>query len=136
MKKILMLIAFLGTYTMASSATSDISVSEKQICVDKIAKRDTIIIREVRLAREARSSEVNPSRTREISSEDRDNRVSRGERKNREITVEEEKNTHISRTRHSRHDNRLVRHSRHSRCLRIATRKSRIVRHTVLLASL
>ena len=64
MKKILMLLAVIGTYAMATNV-ADMTVSQKQESVDKILKKDIVVFRETRNSRKVRTSRT--SRVREVA---------------------------------------------------------------------
>ena len=82
MNKILILLVLIGTYVMAIDV-ADMTLSEKQERLDKLLKKDSVVLRQVRSSREIRTvtRKARASRVRETILTLRHARVARGERK-------------------------------------------------------
>ena len=82
MNKILILLIVVGTYVMATDV-ADMTLSQKQERLNKLFKKDRVVLRQVRSVRETRTvtRKARESRVRETLLTHRHVRVARSERK-------------------------------------------------------
>ena len=82
MNKILILLVLIGTYVMATDV-ADMTLSQKQERLNRLFKKDRVVLRQVRSSREVRTTtrKARESRVRETILIHRHARVARGERK-------------------------------------------------------
>ena len=82
MNRILMLLVLVGTYLMATDV-ADMRLSQQQERLDKLFKKDRVVLLQVRSSQEARTTtrKARESRVRETLPAHRHARVARGERK-------------------------------------------------------